>query len=56
MENITIIDNRSPETSLANKIKELIKGTKAAKFATGYFYVDGYDLVKKTCRTLRICK
>ncbi len=50
--NVNILDNRTPETALANKIKELIKETKTAKFATGYFYVDGYNLVKEDMQNI----
>ncbi len=41
-----IIDNRTSETLLLDSIKNLLKDTKYAKFATGYFYLNGYDLLK----------
>lgn len=42
-----IIDNRCDDTQLVDSIRDLLKDTKKGKFATGYFYLDGYNLVKK---------
>ena len=45
MSNEDIIDNRC--IHFVDEIKKFLKYTKNAKFATGYFYINGFDLVKK---------
>jgi len=52
--NNNIIDNRTDKTLLISTIKELLKNTKKAKFATGYFYLDGYNLIKEDFQDIEL--
>lgn len=48
-----IIDNRTDETLLLGSMKNLLKNTKHAKFAVGYFYLNGYNLMKKDLHNIK---
>ncbi len=48
-----IIDNRHEDTMLIDIIKKLFRNANSARIATGYFYLNGFDLVKEDLQTLR---
>lgn len=42
-----IIDNRHPDCILKDIIRKLIRNARRARIATGYFYLNGFDLIKE---------
>ena len=46
-----IIDNRSAK--LADHINRILQGTDRAKFAVGYFFLSGFDVVKDRLKNLK---
>jgi len=51
-----ITDNRAQTTSLVESIKHLLKHSSEGKFALGYFYLGGYNLVKDEFANLKKAK
>ena len=48
-----IIDNREPKKNLRNIIKKILRNSRAAYIASGYFYLSGFDLVKDDLESIK---
>src|SRR5579859_3525325 len=40
-----ILDNRTPERSLAERIKMILRSSEMARFAVGYFFLSGFEAI-----------
>lgn len=48
-----ILDNKTEETRLVNFIRQVLPDTDFAKFAVGYFFISGFEVIKHTLSEIK---
>lgn len=47
-----ILDNRTPERSLAQRIKMILQSSEMARFAVGYFFLSGFEAIAESLNNI----